>query len=75
MAHKDGYTDDKIIVIGNHESGYKLLLEERKGLNELFKYVENEEVGCVYVWELSRLARKPKILYEIRDTLQARGSC
>lgn len=73
MAYKDGYTDDKIIVIGNHESGYKLLLEERKGLNELFKYIENEEVGCVYVWELSRLARKPKILYEIRDTLQTHG--
>lgn len=73
MAHKEGYTDDRIIVVGNHESGYKLLLEERKGLNELFKHINSGNVDCIFVWELSRLARKPKILYEIRDRLQEKG--
>lgn len=73
MAHKEGYTDDNIKVVGNHESGYKLLLEERKGLNDLFKHIDSGKIDCVFVWEISRLARKPKILYEIRDRLQEKG--
>ena len=69
----EGYTDENIIPIGNHESGFKLLIEERKGLQDLFRRIEQENVGCVYVWEVSRLARKPQILYDLRDFFLNKG--
>lgn len=69
MAHNDGYTDDDIKVIGKHESGYKLQIEEREGLNELYRRIERNEVECVYIWELSRLARRQTLLLSIRDFL------
>ena len=69
-AHKDGYTDDHIIVIGHKESGYKLEDDERKGLQELTTRIEHGDVDCIYLWELSRLARKPSVLYKFRDVLK-----
>ena len=66
-ARYDDYSDEEIITIGHKESGYNLDEDERKGLEELYKELKSGEVACVYVWELSRLARRPNILYEIRD--------
>lgn len=72
-ALRDGYTDEDIITIGHKESGYKLDEDERKGLQELERYLKSGDVECTYVWEISRLARKPKVLYEIRDKFKEYG--
>ena len=69
-AHKDGYTDNHIIVIGHKESGYKLEEDERKGLQELTTRIDQGDIDCIYLWELSRLARKPSVLYKFRDVLK-----
>ncbi len=69
-AHKDGYSDENIIIIEDKESAIKLSEEERNGLNELKQYInEDELIDCVYVYEVSRIARKEKILFSIRDFL------
>ena len=69
-AHDDGYTDDNIIIIEDKESATKLSEEERNGLNELKKHINTDSsICCVYVYEVSRIARKEKILHSIRDYL------
>lgn len=66
-AFIDGYSDNDIIVIAKKESGVKLKEAEREGLNELKSVIEQNDVECVYIFELSRLSRNPMTLYSIRD--------
>ena len=69
---KDGYIDDPehIILIQDQESATKLSEEERHGLNEMKSFIENDpDINRVYVFELSRLSRRPEVLYSIRDWL------
>ena len=68
-AFVDGYTDSDIIVIAKKESGVKLKEAEREGLNELKSVIENNDVDCVYIFELSRLSRDPMTLYSVRDKI------
>ena len=68
-ALADGYSEADFIVIGKKESAIKLSEEEREGLNELKNLIETEEIECVYIAELSRLSRRPEILYSIRRFL------
>lgn len=67
---KDGYSEDNIIFIQDKESAVKLSEEERQGLNKMKDYIEKDpSINCVYVYELSRLSRRPGVLYSIRDYL------
>lgn len=68
-AVSDGFSEDDFIVIGTKESAIKLEEEERQGLQELKKALATGEINIIYIFELSRLSRKPKILYSIRDQL------
>lgn len=72
MAIADGYTDDDIIIIAEKESGIKLSEEKRKGLNRMKEVIANEDVAIVYAWEISRIARKKKVLFSILDYLTER---
>lgn len=66
-AMADGFSKDDIIIIEKKESGYKLDESEREGIAELYQAMDNPKVSDVYIWELSRLSRRPKDLYSIRD--------
>lgn len=68
-AFIDGYSDSDIIVIAKKESGVKLKEAEREGLNELKSVIEQNDVDCVYIFELSRLSRDPMTLYSVRDKI------
>ena len=65
----DGFNESDIIYIGKKESGYKLEENEREGLEELNQLIEKGDIDTTYIWELSRVSRKPKILYSVRDKL------
>ena len=39
-------------------------------MNELKSHIERGDVSCVFIWELSRLSRRPKVLYSMREYLQ-----
>ena len=70
LAISDGYCDDNIIPICYKESGIKLSEEERAGLIEMKQLINtNSDINCVYSWEISRIARKKKILFSILDFL------
>jgi len=71
MAHSDGYSDADILPpIKYKESASKLDEKNRKGLQELYKIIEDRnDIVALYVTELSRLSRIPNVLYSIRDFL------
>ena len=68
-AHTLGYKDSDLITIEDTESAVKLSEEERNGLNKLKSYILSTQISDVIVYELSRIARTPKVLYSIRDFL------
>jgi DNA invertase Pin-like site-specific DNA recombinase len=72
-AKSFGYAEDEMHIIAGKESATKLDDEERQTLNELWDYLnENQHIECVFAWELSRISRKPKTLFDIKDKLIAR---
>lgn len=73
LAVKDGYSNDNIICIAEKESGIKLDESERNGLNRMKEAIEQDnDINCVYVWEISRIARRKKILFSILEYLTKR---
>jgi DNA invertase Pin-like site-specific DNA recombinase len=66
-----GYSQEDLIIIRDKESAIKLSEEERQGLNAMKDAINNNQgnIESVFIWELSRLSRVPKILYSIRDLL------
>lgn len=72
-AHNLGYTDTQIIIIQNKESAIKLSEEQRQGLSELKDVILTEPVKLVLIYELSRLSRRPEVLYSIRNFLVEHG--
>lgn len=66
----DGYRQEDIILVEDKESGVKLSEEERQGLTKMKGYILSDpQVDSVYVYELSRLSRKPDVFYSIRNFL------
>ena len=68
-AKSIGYSESDFIILEDKESAVKLSEEERNGLNRLKENILQQPVKDVVVYELSRIARVPKILYSIRDFL------
>lgn len=68
-AVADGYREEDFIIIGKKESAIKLDEDNRQGLQELKKQLSEGDIDCIYIFELSRLSRKPMVLYSIRDQL------
>ncbi len=67
----DGYKEEDIIIIEDKESAVKLSEDERKGLNKMKFFIETDkEINCVYVWEISRISRRMKDIFSIRDYLK-----
>ena len=72
-AFKFGYKEDDFIIIEQKESAVKLDELERKGIQQLKEKIESENIECVIIYEISRLSRRPKVLYSVRDYLIERG--
>lgn len=61
------FKEDDLIIIENKESAVKKSEEELLGITEMKQYIANGDISCVYCYELSRLSRRPKVLYSLRD--------
>ena len=73
LAIADGYSENDIIPVCEKESGIKLKEEERKGLNTMKQLIESDSsIEVVYSWEISRIARKKKILFSVLEYLTDR---
>lgn len=68
-ALKNGYKKEELVVIEQKESAIKLDEEERIGLQKLKQSIEDYPIECVFVYEVSRISRRPKVLFSIRDLL------
>lgn len=68
-AKRFGYDEDNTTIISGKESGVKLDIEERQTIQVLKEHIETEQYDMVFIWEVSRLARRPKVLYEVREYL------
>lgn len=68
-AERSGYNKDEIILIEQKESAVKLSEEERIGIQKLYDIIEKHRIECVIVYEISRLSRRPDVLYSVRDYL------
>lgn len=68
-ADRLGYKQKDIILIEQKESAIKLDEFERKGIQQLKEAIESQDIECVIIYEISRLSRRPKVLYSIRDYL------
>jgi len=66
-ANRCGYK--QYTIIENKESAISLDEEERQGLIKLKELINTGEYDCVICYEVSRLSRKQKVLYSIRDFL------
>jgi DNA invertase Pin-like site-specific DNA recombinase/ribosomal protein L32 len=75
FARRDGYKEDEIYEISNVESAIKLSDEQRQGLTEMKNIIENSDgqIETVYIWELSRLSRKPDTLLYYRGYFEEKG--
>lgn len=68
-AKSEGYDD--FILIEDKESGVKLNEEERLGLNKLkSNIIYDKDIKCVFVYEVSRIGRRPDVNFSIRNFLQ-----
>lgn len=68
-AKRCGFNKDDIILIEQKESAIKLDEAERIGIQELKKAIETQDVEVVVVYEISRLSRRPEVLYSVRNYL------
>lgn len=68
-AERCGYTKNDTIIIEQKESAVKLNEEERLGIQNLYDIIDKHRIECVIVYEISRLSRRPDVLYSVRDYL------
>lgn len=68
-AHQLGFDDEHIIILENHESAVKLSEQERLGIRDLKDAIINDDITDVCVYELSRIARRPDVIFSVRDFL------
>ena len=73
-AMRYGVKKEECIFIEYKESAIKLDEEERAGLNDLKANINRyDTITTVFVYELSRISRKAKVVYSIRDFLLERN--
>ena len=72
-AHKEGYDDSEIKLIEQTESAVLNDIDNRIGIQQLFRMIEETpSIKCVIVFEISRIGRRPDVLYKVRDYLLER---
>lgn len=69
-AERLGYDENHQIIIESIESAIELSEDQRLGIITMKDYINNDpNVDCVICWEISRLSRRQKDLYSLRDYL------
>lgn len=71
-AEKLGYTKENQIIIANKESATKLTDEEREGLTDMFRLLDEDtekQINAVFVWEVSRIGRQGETLDNVKNYL------
>ena len=73
-ANSLGYSNEDQIIIANKESAIKLSDEEREGLTEMYRILDEDEnngkqINAIFVWEISRIGRQEQTILNIKNKL------
>ena len=69
-AKRLGYPKKNQIIVEYQESAIKLDATSRLGIKKLKEEIKsNKNIDCVLCWELTRIARRADVIYNIRDFL------
>ena len=68
-AKEDGFKDEDIIMISEHESAVKNDISERLGISKAKEAILSQDIKILYAFELSRIARRLDVFYEFRKFL------
>lgn len=69
-AYKEGFKENEIKLIEQTESAVLNDINNRIGIQKLFKLIEETPfIKCVIVFEISRIGRRPDVIYKVRDYL------
>ena len=73
LAEQYGYPPESHLLVEEKESGIKLSEQERLGLNRLKQLIcTDNDIDCVFCFEVSRLARTKRVLYSVQEYLLQR---
>lgn len=70
LIKSDGYEEEDIAIIQYKESAIKNDIQNRKSIQELEDIISNNDIKNVYVTEISRLARRNDVMYEVLALLE-----
>lgn len=69
-ATRLGYSKNNQIIVEYQESATKLDIETRQGIQKLKETIINDSsIDTMICWELTRIARRADVIYNIRDFL------
>lgn len=72
LAHSKGYND--LLVIGKQgASAIKMDEQYKREVNTLIETLSSTDIKCVFVWEVSRLARNELAFYTMKDFIVKNG--
>lgn len=75
LIKQDGYNDSEVAIIHHKESATKNNYQNRQSLQELEQYIKSCNIECVYVHEVSRLARRSDVMYKVMGLLEENHIC
>lgn len=75
LIKADGYKDSEVAIIHHKESATKNNYQNRQSIQELEAYIKSCKIECVYVHEVSRLARRSDVMYKVMGLLEENHIC
>ena len=75
LIKSDGYADNEIAIVEHKESATKNDFNNRQSLQELQNYINTCNIQNVYVHEISRLARRSDVMYQVMALLEEHKIC
>ena len=75
LIKSDGYKDSEVAIIHHKESATKNNYQNRQSIQELEAYIKSCDIECVYVHEVSRLARRSDVMYKVMGLLEENKIC
>lgn len=75
LIKSDGYKDSEVAIIHHKESATKNNYQNRQSIQELEAYIKSCNIECVYVHEISRLARRSDVMYKVMGLLEENKIC
>ena len=75
LIKADGYSENDVAIIQHKESAIKNDVQNRKSIAELKDLISKNQIESLYLTEISRLARRNDVLYNVLAMLEEHHIC